>query len=132
MSVIGTFGPLIFRHSSRVSTSYSQLDRESHGRWGVHDTINARPLTQFIARGQRTITMDVTFTRMRGVNPDTWRRRAEIMAVNGNHHPLILSGRPATNSRWYIESVNATDTKFAPRRGEVLWCECQIVFKEYR
>lgn len=131
-NVTGTFGTLRFVVTRRRQLSYSEVDEEASGRWGVHDRINGRPMTQFIAPGQRMVTLTVQMSRSMGINPDTHYRRAVRMARNGRRHPLILGGRPVSSTRYYIENVQSVSEKFAPGRGQIMHREVIITFMEYR
>jgi phage protein U len=42
------------------TAAYQMLDRSASWRWQAVDRINARPMQQFIGRGEETVTMDGT------------------------------------------------------------------------
>ena len=130
--IIGSWGPdLIFEVSGEIAKTYSELTQKSSGRWAEHNTINSKPLSEFLGPGLDELEMIMKLTPMLGVDPkDTYEKIRERVR-KGEYHPMIFDGKPLSGNFWYIKEITGESSKFAARTGKILWMELSIALKEY-
>lgn len=130
--VVGSWGSIVFevRGSPDKVRTYDEYTRTAESRWGIHEVLNAKPRPQFGGPGQHEVSLVIRLSADLGVNPRAEMSRIFTAADNGETAPLIRKGIPESQGLWYIESAEETD-KQVNGRGDVVFAEMTVVFKEY-
>lgn len=130
--VVGSWGGIIFevRGSPDRVRTYDEYTRTAASRWGVHEVLNAKPRPQFGGPGQHEVSLVIRLSADLGVNPRQEMDRIRAAADSGMVAPLIRKGRPESQGLWYIESAEEADLH-VNGKGEVVFAEMTVVFKEY-
>ena len=131
MGLIGNFGSIVFTVSSNLVRTFSELTQSSGSRWSQHNLISLPIISQWEGPNQDQITLKIVFSTGLNTIPEEEFARLREFSRNGDHFPLIIDGKPLSNSEWYIESVQNTASRFHPRTGTIQWMECNLTCKEY-
>jgi phage protein U len=128
--LIGNWGPIVFLVSHPRTLSFSEQSKTAGGRWANHETINTKPITEFLGSNLRTIDLKLIFSSWLGTIPDAEFELMAMAAEKGQHYPLILLSNVINIKDYYIESLSATSSNFNAL-GASVWLEASITFKEY-
>jgi len=130
--LIGSWGSnIIFEVSGEIAKTFKELTEKSSGRWAEHETINSRPLSQFLGPGLDELEISIIFSLMLGVKPQESYEDLRTAVRRGEYNPFIMGGYPLSGNFWRIDEVSGSSTLFGPRDGKVMWMECSITLKEY-
>lgn len=129
---IGSFGPIIFEVSGTGIKTFSELQQDSNGRWALHETINAPPITEFLGPGQDAVSLKIILSSALGAKPEKDFEDLRKLVRGGKNFPLIVNGQQLSGNKWYLETISSVTEYFEPGTGEALWKVVTCNFKEYR
>lgn len=91
---LGSFGPVAFEIGpDRIATPENGGQAEASGRWATHETIEGKPIDQFIGPGLRNKTEKIKLLRELGVDVDAEIETLKRISEQGEIHYLNLGGR---------------------------------------
>lgn len=127
---IGSYGGMTFRVSSKKIYTFSNLKRTRTAEWKEHTRYGQKPISQFIAPGLDSITMDIHLDASLGVKPralmDKWGKLLE----NGYHDIFVIGGEQVGKNEWKIESISEA-WNIIMNKGEVVSADISITISEY-
>jgi phage protein U len=127
---LGCFGDIGFVTSDRRIMSFSGLKREVSGRYGTHEIIGGKPVTEYLGPGLETITFTITLNGNLGVKPREEMERWVKKAEQGKAEFLVVGGKPLGNDKWVVKSLSqAWEAVF--NKGELFSGKVDVTLEEY-
>lgn len=128
--MIGSFGDVVFIATPETIRTFTDLSRSSAGRWGKHEILGQKPISQFIGPGLDTITFNMRFDSRYGLNP-----RKELDALvglerSGKAVALTIGGKGLGTGLWIITSLSQT-WDVVDNNGNVVVGNASISIEEY-
>lgn len=130
MATVGSFGDIVFEASPETVRTFSELQRTTSARWGVHDVLRSKQVAEFVGPNADevsvTVALNVLFLGGKSVESEISKLRA-----------IVSQGKIATLSigddvfgKYYIESMAETRKHFG-KKGETLSAELSLTLKEF-
>lgn len=128
--MIGFFGDIVFETSDKRILNFSGFTRNSSSRWAIHETIGAKPSSEYIGPGLDTVSFTVNINGLFGVKPREEMDRWIIKERSGEVAPLLIGNKYLGVDKWRIVSVSqAWDTIF--NKGELVSGKIDVELEEY-
>jgi Phage P2 GpU. len=129
--MIGWFGSdVIFETSDTRILTFTGLKIDSAARFGSHEIIGKKPVTEYIGPGLMSLTFTVTLNGNLGVKPKDEMLLWLAMADSGQVEYLVLGGDVLGDNAWCVKSVSeAWDTIF--NLGELFSGKIDVTLEEY-
>ena len=108
---IGYMGDIVFVVSPDYMITPMDYERESAGRWTEHDLLMRKPVSQFGGPGLEKLSFS-------------------IILDTGAVFPLIIGGKPVTQSYWRLDSIKETGHYWTADE-RLLQCTPSITLTEY-
>lgn len=131
IGVIGSLGDVVFETSTQKVRTFDDLSREGSSRWGTHEILHQKPLSEFVGPGQEDIRFTIRLDAGLGVNPSEELEKLRKMRDTGEVTYLIIGGETVTTNYWYIESIKERQKNFTGR-GILTLAVVELSLKEYR
>jgi phage protein U len=114
MSVVGSYGEIVFEASRERMRSFSGFQRKSGARLSVQDVIGREPLVEFLGDASQTVSFRMLLLAALGVDPVYERDRLEYQMSQGLASALVIGGQPIGGSgvRWLIEELGESHGAF--------------------
>ena len=130
MGAIGMFGDVVFSVSPLKIFTFDDFERDTKGRWATHNVIGKTPISEFLGQDVESITLKIQLHVSFGVDPLIEYVKLLDMCRTGEVHFLIVGTHAHGRYKWYIENVKMAAKHF-DGNGNILYCECNLTFKEY-
>jgi phage protein U len=117
-------------HSDHQILIPSQISRDVRGRWTSYSLIGKKPKMSFQGAEQSQVTLNITLDSNHGVNPVKTLDKIRKAIEKGTTEYLVIGGKIVGGSKYYIESMSETWTRFF-QGGKVTRATGDIVFAEY-
>lgn len=127
---IGYMGDIVFITSADYLLTPSDYAREASGRWAEHDLIMRKPVSQFGGPGLEKLSFDILLDAGHGISPDKQLKKLRKMRDTGAVFPLVIGGRPVSQSSWRLDSLKESDHYFTAT-GELQQCRASVQLTEY-
>jgi len=128
--IVGTFGSIIFTVSSQKILTFTNFSRSAAGRWGNHDIVLRKPLSEFLGPGQEEISFSVRLDVSNGIIPRDELAKMRDMRDTGEVSVLVIGGEPVTWNQWSLESVKEGH-KVHTGSGKLIQADVELTLKEY-
>ena len=128
---MGTFGELVFQSGMKKTMMPTGFSQEVGAKWSSVETPGDIEQSEFISPQARTLKFDVQFSAGLGVIPAQMLNKVRRMVETGEHHKLILGGKPVSGRDWYIESASES-WDVVTARGKIYSAKVSLSLKQYR
>lgn len=128
--MLGHYGDIIFETSDSRILNFSGFKREIQSRWGKHDVIGRKPISEFIGPDLDTISFTIHLNGSLGVKPvdemNRWLEKARL----GHAEILTVGNRVLGVDKWTVQRVSQMwDVIF--NKGEVYSGKVEVSLEEY-
>lgn len=130
MSVIGSYGGVVFEITTKKILTYDEFTRELTPRWEAHDLLNNKPLPEFKGPGSDELSFRIKLRADLGVNPEKEINKLRTFANQGKTSLFIRGNKPVSTNPFIIKSIKETHSKI-DNKGNVLSIEAEISIAEY-
>ena len=127
---IGYMGDIVFVCSADYMLTPSNYARESSGRWAEHELLMCKPVSQFGGPGLEKLSFDILLDAGHGISPDKQLQKLRKMRDMGAVFPLVIGGKPVSQSSWRLDSLKESDHYFTAT-GELQQCKVAVQLTEY-
>lgn len=128
--MIGALGDVVFITSADTIRTFDSFSRDSAGRWAKHEIIAQKPKTEYIGPDLDTISFNMRFDVMYGMNPRKEMDALVELARSGKAVPLVIGGKGLGVNKWVVKSVSQQWTR-VDNRGNVLVGVVHVTLEEY-
>lgn len=130
MATVGSFGDIVFETSPSTVRTFSELQRTTSARWGVHDVLRSKQVAEFVGPNADEISLSIALN---------------VLFLGGNTveseisklREIVAQGKIATLSigddvlgKYYVESMSEIRKRFG-KKGETLSAELSLTLKEF-
>lgn len=130
MSLIGAFGDIIFETSDKRVLNFVGFRRETSSRWGKHERINQKTVTEYTGSDPDKITFTILLSAGNGVSPREQMAKWITYAREGFADVLVIGGRPMGVDKWAVTNVGTPwDVVF--NNGELYSGKIDVTLEEY-
>ena len=127
---IGYMGDIVFITSADYLLTPSNYAREASGRWAEHDLLMRKPVSQFGGPGLEKLSFDILLDAGHGISPDKQLGKLRKMRDMGAVFPLVIGGKPVSQSSWRLDSLKESDHYFTAA-GQLQQCKVSVQLTEY-
>ena len=127
---IGYMGDIVFISSADHLLTPSNYNREASGRWSEHDLLMRKPVSQYGGPGLEKLSFDILLDADHGINPDKQLQKLRKMRDTGAVFPLVIGGKPVSQSSWRLDSLKESD-QFFTFDGQLQQCKVAVQLTEY-
>lgn len=127
---IGYMGDVVFISSADYLLTPANYDREASGRWSEHDLLMRKPVSQFGGPGLEKISFDILLDAGHGISPEEQLKKLRKMRDVGAVFPLVIGGKPVSQSSWRLDSLKESDHYFTSD-GRIMQCKVAVQLTEY-
>ncbi len=127
---IGYMGDIVFISSADYFLTPSNYNRESSGRWAEHELLMRKPVSQFGGPGLEKLSFDILLDAGHGISPDEQLKKLRKMRDTGAVFPLVIGGKPVSQSSWRLDSLKESD-HFFTANGQLQQCKVAVQLTEY-
>ena len=127
---IGYMGDIVFVVSSEYMITPMDYERESAGRWTEHDLLMRKPVSQFGGPGLEKLSFSIILDAAHGIDVAKQLMKLRVMRDTGAVFPLIIGGKPVTQSYWRLDSIKETG-HYWTADGRLLQCTPALTLTEY-
>lgn len=92
---LGSYGPVAFEIAPERLATPHRIERETAGRWTDHQTLDGKPVDQFLGPDLRTGTLEIKLLRELGVKVEEELAELEGIVEAGSAHYLSVAGQVA-------------------------------------
>jgi len=130
MTIIGSFGEIVFEVSPRRIQTFDEFQRTNSPRWQEHEIIGQKPILEFEGPGVDTITFTILIRADLGVNPEEQLVKLRKFARWGQKALFIRGSKPISTNYWVIDNL-VEKHRNIDNLGNVLTIEGDLSLKEY-
>lgn len=127
---IGSYGGMIFQVSNKKIYTFNNLKRTRNAEWKEHTRYGQKPLSQFIAPGLETISIDIHLDATLGIKPKTIMDKWGTLLETGYHDIFVIGGEQIGKYEWKIESISEAWNVIL-NKGELVSADLSITMSEY-
>ena len=127
---IGYMGDIVFVSAAEYLLTPSNYARESSGRWSEHELLMRKPVSQFGGPGLEKLSFDILLDAGHGISPDKQLKKMRKMRDVGAVFPLVIGGKPVSQSSWRLDSLKESDQYFNAT-GQLIQCKVSVQLTEY-
>lgn len=128
--MIGSFGKRVFETSDKRILTFLGLTRNTAGRFGYHEIIGKKPISEFVGPALDTITFTINLNASFGINVRYEMEQWLLMATNGEAYPLIIGSKALGTDLWVVQSVSQVWNQVI-NQGQVISGSLDITLEEY-
>lgn len=129
MSIMGSFGQMVFEVSDNKILTPNGVKRDISSRWANHEIIAKKPISEFIGPGLDKVSFSMALCQSHGISPKTVMDQLLTYCRSGDVFPLIL-GVPIGVDKWKIVSVSQI-WDVVSAKGEIVSGKVDVEFEEY-
>ncbi len=128
---VGSLGSsIVFTVSEGQVLTFSNMTRETAGRWASHEAMGVKPKAEFLGPDCQKITLDIQLSATLGVRPRRVLETIEDMVESGTAEYLIIGSRPVGRNPFRVTaSSEAWDTIYSG--GELARAKVSLTLEEY-
>jgi phage protein U len=132
MSVIGSFGGVVFEVSRRRARSFEGLTHEEGARLSTTEIVGGPVLTEFLGPDGESVSFTIRLAAALGVDPGQELARLSGMCATGTAAALVVGGKPigGSGARWLIARLSSEYTQFG-RDGRPVWIDVGVSLQRY-
>ena len=127
---IGYMGEIVFISSFNYMLTPTDYSRSGSARWSEHELLMRKPVSQFGGPGLEKVSFSIILSMDHGISPERQLKKLREMRDTGAVFPLVIGGKPITNSYWRLDSL---------KEGECYWlgdgtlqqCKVAVELTEY-
>lgn len=127
---IGYMGEIVFVVSPDYMITPMDYERESAGRWTEHDLLMRKPVGQFGGPGLEKLSFSIILDAAHGIDVAAQLKKLRVMRDTGAVFPLIIGGKPVTQSYWRLDSIKEAG-HYWTADGRLLQCTPSLTLTEY-
>ena len=127
---VGYMGDIVFISSESRLLTPTKYERESTGRWAEHELLMRKPVSQYGGPGLEKLSFSIILDAGHGIDVQEQLKKLRTMRDTGAVFPLILGGKPVTQSYWRMDSIKETEHYWATD-GKLIQCRADIALTEY-
>ena len=127
---IGYMGDIVFVVSPNYMLTPMDYERESAARWTEHELLMRKPVSQFGGPGLEKLTFSIILDAAHNIDVAKQLEKLRKMRDTGAVFPLILGGKPVSQSHWRMDSIKETEHYWATD-GKLIQCRADIALTEY-
>lgn len=129
--MVGSLGHrIIFTVSDKQVLTFSNMTRETAGRWATHEAMGVKPRAEFLGPDCQKVSFDITLSVSLGVRPRHVLEAIEDMVESGDAEYLIIGSRPIGRHPFRITGSSETwDTVYSG--GELAKAKVSLTLEEY-
>lgn len=127
---IGYMGDIVFTVSPDYMITPMDYERESAGRWTEHDLLMRKPVSQFGGPGLEKLSFSIILDAAHGIDVAEQLKKLRVMRDTGAVFPLIIGGKPVTQSYWRLDSIKEAG-HYWTADGELIQCTPALTLTEY-
>ena len=127
---IGYMGDIVFVVSPDYMITPMDYERESAGRWTEHDLLMRKPVSQFGGPGLEKLSFSIILDAVHGIDVAEQLKKLRVMRDTGAVFPLIIGGKPVTQSYWRLDSIKETG-HYWTADGRLIQCTPALTLTEY-
>ena len=127
---VGYMGDIVFVSSESRLLTPTKYERESTGRWEEHELLMRKPVSQYGGPGLEKLSFSIILDAGHGIDVQEQLKKLRTMRDTGAVFPLILGGKPVTQSYWRMDSIKETEHYWATD-GKLTQCRADIALTEY-
>lgn len=130
MPSIGTLGDIVFETSRERIRTFHDMAYQGNANYAVHARHGAAGLAEFTGRDPEKMSMEITLSRMFGVDPE--KEIDEIVKAMREKKTLtlVLGGKVRGEYKWVIEGYSVKANHF-DRNGNILDADVSLDLLEY-
>ncbi len=128
---VGSLGSsIVFTVSEGQVLTFSNMTRETAGRWASHEAMGVKPKAEFLGPDCQKITLDIQLSATLGIRPRRVLETIEDMVESGTAEYLIIGSRPVGRNPFRVTaSSEAWDTIYSG--GELARAKVSLTLEEY-
>ena len=127
---IGYMGDIVFVVSPDYMITPMYYERESAGRWTEHDLLMRKPVSQFGGPGLEKLSFSIILDAAHGIDVAEQLKKLRVMRDTGAVFPLIIGGKPVTQSYWRLDSIKEAG-HYWTADGRLIQCTPALTLTEY-
>ena len=129
--MVGSLGSrIVFTVSGKQALTFSNMTRETAGRWASHEAMGVKPRAEFLGPGCQQVSMDITLSVSLGIRPRRVLEAIEAMVEGGDAEYLIIGSRPVGRNPFRVTGSSETwDTVYSG--GELARAKVTLSLEEY-
>lgn len=128
--MIGYYGYIIFETSDSRILNFSNFKKDIKGRWGKHDLIGKKPISEFIGPDLDSISFTINLNANNGVKPRDEMERWNNCVSIGLADVLVIGGKPVGENKWSVQSVSEVWNAVF-NQGELFSGSIDVTLQEY-
>ena len=128
---VGSLGSrIVFTVSEGQVLTFSNMSRETAGRWASHEAMGVKPKAEFLGPDCQKVTLDIPLSAAQGVRPRRVLEAIEAMVEGGAAEYLIIGSRPVGRNPFRVTGSSETwDTVYSG--GELARAKVSLTLEEY-
>lgn len=128
---VGSLGSeIIFTVSGDQVLTFSNLSRETAGRWASHEAMGVKPKAEFLGPDCQKISLDIQLSASLGVRPRRVLEAVEDLVESGGAEYLVIGTRPVGRNPFRVTGSSETwDTVYSG--GELARAKVTLTLEEY-
>lgn len=128
---VGSLGSkILFTVSDEQVLTFSNLTRETAGRWAAHEAMGVKPRAEFLGPDCQKVSLDVQLSAALGVRPRRVLEAVEALVESGEAEYLIIGSRPVGRNPFRVTgSSEAWDAVYSG--GELARAKVTLTLEEY-
>lgn len=130
MSIIATFGDLVFEVSSRKVNTINNLSRTIEARYEKHEIKHQKPLLEFEGPDIDPTSFDMQLRAELGINPVEEIEKWKEYAIKGKRALLLIGNNPFSNNAFVITKITE-NYKRIDNKGVVFAIDATVEMLEY-
>ncbi len=134
MSVIGSYGKIVFQISDKTAQTFEGgFSHETGARLETQDIINDEPRVVFRGPDIESISFQMILLHELGVDPRTEYENLRTTCRNGEASSFVIGGQAMGEPGilWLIEKLSGKFQRFGPN-GKPLQIDVDITLKRYK
>lgn len=127
---IGYMGDIVFSTSFYRMLTPTDYSRSGSARWSEHELLMRKPVSQFGGPGLEKLSFAIILSMDSGIEPDEQLKKLREMRDTGAVFPLVIGGKPVTNSYWRLDSLQEGECYWTAE-GALQQCKVSVSLTEY-
>lgn len=127
---IGSYGGMAFQVSNKKIYTFNNLKRARNAEWKEHTRYGQKPISQFIAPGLESISLDIHLDATLGIKPKTIIDKWGTLLETGYHDIFVIGGEQIGKYEWKIENISEA-WNVIMNKGELVSADLTITMSEY-
>lgn len=130
MATVGSFGDIVFEANKETVRTFSEVQRTTSARWGVHDVLKTKQVAEFIGPNADAISLSVVLNVLFLGGNTVESEITKLRDIIAQGKIGILSIGDEILGKYYLESMSENRRYFG-KKGETLTAELSLTLKEF-